>query len=382
MKTSLTATLVLAAAAAAAPPPDYDSLRADAAPYRAVCDAITDDSAAIQACVDASAAQGLPCRLPPRTCAFGGAEHAHVALTIPDGGGLIGSGGVGVYTSTLLLNTDGGGPCGLQTNGVIRIANGNSAKVLAGLNVKSENAGAQCLVNVSNAVKQVAGARVQDVNFYPAPESAAAVGLYLGNVVTSTFERNYFAVGFDADVIDGGKFDNAVRFRDNFFDELRAASSAHFMATLGTLTGGEFTGNVFETGPNGLDVRDGYGIEIARNWFGDLRPNSAGTWLRVSARGARVDANFLNCESKTPRQRAIVVAGRGGVVVEGNWIDGALIGIVSAGRGNVVKGNSIDYPEQIGVEISTGGAQEIGPNDIVVGGGRRATACDPAAYCR
>ncbi len=350
----------------------------DATSYGAVCDGDADDSAAIQSCVDDSAREGVPCRLPGRVCAFGGPARPHAALTIPDGGGLTGNGALGVHGAVLLLRTDGGGPCGVGANGAVRMTDGNSTKLLAGLTLRSADAAAGCLVNASNAAGQVAGARMEDVDLFPAAGGGGTVGLYLGNIVTSDFERDYFAVGFAAAVVDGGAFANAVRFRDDFFDEPADGPAGRFMVSLGTVTGSAFTGNVFEAGPNGLLIRNGFGVEVSDNWMGDLRARSAGTWLSATGRGMRVAANFLNCEGAGARQTGLRVSG-GGNVVEANWIDGPLVGIVAAGDAGLVKANAVFYPEAVGVVVSTGTGQEVGPNDVTVGGGRRAYACDPGA---
>jgi len=356
-------------------------------PYNAACDGTTDDSVAIQACVTASASTGIACKLPSNsTCVFGNSvTNNHAALTVAPGAKLEGLG-----KSTLLFKSDGGGACGLGTNGLIRFtgtSGGSAKRLLENFSLETDVTGTGCMVNVSTAsAAQVADVTIDDIDFEDNSGNVGTIGIYVGNTVSLVVANSYFGISMSRDIYDTGSFTNAVYLRDNFFDAMIGVSTHNYMVTLGTSGGGynagDISNNVFESGPNGIQVVNGVGVTISNNYFGDIISQpSTGTWINYDGMGGHITANMLNDEGSNDQLTGIQISGQGNVV-EGNSIDAALISIRSIGDGHMVKGNSLYYPGYIGVQVSTGSGQEIGYNAEVgnfSGTGRFPYVCDASA---
>jgi hypothetical protein len=333
-----------------------------AAPYSAVCDGTTDDSAALAACVAASS-RDHPCLLPPRTCGTSS------ALTLTPGHFLT---GWSASSSTLRFNV-ATGPCAAGSGGLVRLTStsgGSSYRGLSFFTLQAHTKDPGCIANASAASGQVSNIEIDHVTFADVAGSTGTVGLFMGRNTTFDVHHNYFDTSLSRDIYDQGAFTNGVYFHHNFFDYLIASSTQNYQVDLGgqsgQVNGCTMTDSIFESGPNSLRINTGAGCTVANNYFSDvLAQPSSSTWVTINGGyGNQVGPLYMNSEGSNTEMTCVKVVGSHGTIISGVMCDSARIAFdLEGSSGTIVKGNTIFFPGTVGVKISSAMGSEIGVND-------------------
>lgn len=304
----------------------------DVTQFGAKGDGSTDDTAAIQAAINAAQIVGAAVHFPPAT------YRVNSFLTVSDKVTLQGERQFAVGKSSYIRFTgDGGGAWDKGVNGLVRITSGGVR--LSGLTLEAANAAARtCLLNFSRATGEVSGIYVEDCNL-------------LGGGSNST---NTLMWGYAVDTI---------RIRDTVFQYAKQ------MLTFGphTVASLAIDGCVFSEGSDGTQYM--LDLNLGGNSFG-LSVTNCVFECYLSQLAARISANnglsFRNnyvgdgVGSENMSLPSVLLGGNGSVIAKANYIAGSkfMLGVHSALGGGRLFGNSV-----VGNSLVTGRAR-LGQNSI------------------